>query len=124
MKEFSLSKPVEVLKLVEEINDENCKICLDTGHVNVFEDLDLAEEVERIGKKLQTLHVHDNVANADFHFMPYFGNIDWNKFSLALKKIDYRGGFILETCPPKKLSNSLFEDACLFLAKIAKEISG
>lgn len=36
-KNFSLSKPCDILRFVKAIDDENFKICLDTGHVAVFE---------------------------------------------------------------------------------------
>lgn len=122
MPDFSMAKPEKVLEFVNEINDDNFKICLDTGHVNIFPELDLAEETIRLRKKIQTLHVHDNRTGSDFHFMPHFGDIDWDKFVKALKSISYNGCFNLETCPPKTLGDDIFDDTCKILFKIAKKI--
>ncbi len=122
MQDFSLAKPEAILKFVETINDEHFKACLDTGHVSVFNDLNLGDEVRRLGDKLRVLHVHDNKLNSDLHMMPYFGIIDWSEFALALKDINFDGCFSLETIPPRKLSNDIFEDMCKLLLKIAKEI--
>ncbi len=120
--EFSMATPEAILRFVNTIDDEHFKICLDTGHVAVFENLSLGDTVKLLGDKIQVLHVHDNRCNIDLHMMPYFGVIDWNEFALALKEIDFKGVFSLETEPSHKLPTSIFKDMCITLAKIAKEI--
>ena len=124
MKNFSLSKPEKILELVDTINDDNFKICLDTGHVATFEDkLSLADEVRRLGDKIYALHVHDNNFGIDLHMMPYHGRIDWDEFRKALKDINYRGSFNLETLPSRKLPDDIFEDMCKALGKIALKLA-
>lgn len=122
MLEFSLAKPVDILKFVKEINDEHFKICLDTGHVSVFNDLIIGDEVRRLGDEIRVLHVHDNKMEKDLHLAPYFGNIDWSDFVSALKDIRFNGSFSLETIPPTKLPTVIFEDMCKLYAKIAEEV--
>lgn len=119
---FSLAKPASILNVVEFINDEHFKICLDTGHVSVFSDLSLSDEVRRLGDKIQVLHVHDNKFSRDLHMMPYSGDIDWNDFRKALKDIGFNGSFSLETMPPRKLPTYIFEELSILYAKVAKEI--
>jgi sugar phosphate isomerase/epimerase len=121
--EFSLSKPTDILRFVREINDDNFKICLDTGHITVFEDLLPGDSVRSLGKEIRTLHVHDNKEHIDLHMMPYFGNIDWKDFANALKEIEFNGVFSLETLPPVKLDNDMFEKSCIMLAESAKRIT-
>lgn len=123
MHHFSLAKPEAILKLVQTIHDDHFKICLDTGHVAVFDELDLAEEVRRLGSEIRVLHVHDNKCNEDLHLMPYFGVIDWKAFAAALKEISFEGSFSLETMPSKKLPDPIFEEMSKLLLKIAKEIT-
>lgn len=120
--ELSLSKPEAILKLVREINDENFKSCFDTGHVSVFENLDCGEEIRRLGKEVRVLHVHDNKYGIDLHMLPYFGTIDWDSFSKALKDTGYDGCFLLETMPSRKLPDDIFEEMCISVAKTAKHI--
>lgn len=122
MRKFSLATPEKILKFVKEINDENFKICLDTGHVSVFGDLNIGDEVRRLGDEIRVLHVHDNKWGADLHLAPYFGIIDWEGFAKALKDIGFNGCFSLETMPSGKLSDDLFEEACRLLQKIASDI--
>ncbi len=123
MLKFSLAKPEDILRFVREINDENFKICLDTGHVAVFKELDIGEEVRRLGKEIRVLHVHDNRYSRDMHLMPFFGVIDWKSFAKALKDIDFKGSFSLETVPPKQLPDPLFEEMAKCLFDLASEIT-
>lgn len=123
MLNFSLAKPEKISEVVKNINDEHFKICLDTGHVAVFEELSIGDEVRRLGDEVRVLHVHDNILNRDFHFMPFFGNVDWKGFAAALKDIEFKGSFSLETAPPRKTSDNIFEELCRVLAKIAAEIT-
>ena len=106
-------------KLLDYFQHPNLKICFDTGHANVYQD-DLAEDVRKIGKDLQCLHVHDNRGNWDEHMTPYKGTIDWESFLTALKQIGYKGCFSLETYPNKKMPEPFLENERLNLAKLAR----
>ena len=120
---FSLSKPKEILNLVQQIGDDHFKICLDTGHVSVFSDLDLAAETRRLGSEIRVLHVHDNRYGMDMHLTPYDGIIDWDSFACALKDIQFEGVFSLETGPSAQMSDVLFEQKSRYLASIAQNIT-
>ena len=123
-KGLPLSRPKEILNFVREMNDDNFKICLDTGHVAVYEELNLADEVRRLGKEIKTLHVHDNDGKNDRHMAPYFGVIDWEDFGKALEEIKFDGVFSLETAPSTKLPPDIFEEMCRSYYKISKNIIG
>lgn len=122
MLKFSLSTPEQILKFVKEIDDEHFKICLDTGHVSVFYELDLADEVRRLGDYIKVLHVHDNKWRIDCHMYPYFGRIDWEGFGKALKEINYGGTLSLETLPPRAQPDELYEKSAVFLCNLGKNI--
>lgn len=124
MPEFSLGSPEQILKFVKQMNDDNFKICLDTGHVSVYDNLSLADETRRLGKEIRVLHVHDNKVGWDLHLMPYHGIIDWKEFAKSLKDIGYDGVFSLETQPPHALPTPIFEELCKIQVKIANEILG
>ena len=122
MHNFSIAKPKDVLKLVKTINDDNFKICLDTGHVSVFPDLSIGDEVRALGKEIRTLHVHDNRFEMDLHLPPFYGVINWADFAKALGDIDFDGVFSLETLPPSNLADDIFETLCIQLYRIADGI--
>ena len=124
MYKFSMSKPKEILNFVEQMGDDHFKICLDTGHVSVFPELDLGEETRRLGKEIRVLHVHDNRYHCDMHLNPYDGIIHWESFGKALADIGFDGVFSLETAPGSKLPDSLFEEKSKHLVNICKYITG
>ena len=94
---LTLSTPEQVLNFVREFSDPFFRVCLDTGHAAVF-GLNPGDAVRQIGAEyLACLHVHDNDGRHDFHWLPYFGVIDWADFSRALGEIGFCGTLSLET---------------------------
>lgn len=122
MRKFSMGSPEQILKFVREMDDEHFKICLDTGHSNFFPEVCLSNVVREMGKDLKVLHVHDNMADRDFHLWPTKGVIDWPGFVKALKDIGFAGVFSLETAPDKTLEGQPYEDAFVELCELAKKI--
>ncbi len=123
MTNLSLSRPAEILSFVKEINTPWLRICLDTGHVSVFDESP-ADAVRLIGKEyLRVLHVHDNNGRSDLHWIPYTGVIDWKDFSRALQEIDFKGVLSLETAVTKEIPAHIREHFEIGLAAIAKELA-
>ena len=122
MVNFSLATPERILEFVELMNDDHFKICLDTGHVAVFKELSLGDEVRRLGKHIVAFHIHDNDGRRDLHQFPYFGKINWADFAHALKDIGYNGSFSLETAPPTALSTRVYEKYLTALIATAEDI--
>ncbi len=119
---FSLARPADILRFVKTINDDHFKICLDTGHANVFDDLTAGDSVRLLKDEIRAFHIHDNKWNMDMHLTPYYGTVDWADFGAALKEIDYQGVFSLEVKLPGSLPSPMFEEHVKTLAKIAKQI--
>lgn len=120
--EFSLSRPKDILRFVKTINDEHFKICLDTGHANVFDDLSVGDAVRLLEDEIRAFHIHDNFWNVDMHLSPFYGTIDWTDFAKSLKDISYQGVFSLETTPANTLPSPIYEDAFRTLVDISKHI--
>ncbi len=83
----------ELIKIVEyynkKYNKEILGICFDFGHANVG-NLDMYNEIVKIGNKLIVTHIHDNYGT-DSHNQPFNGTIDWNDVRRALIDINYNG---------------------------------
>ncbi len=94
-----LATPEEIRNFVEDMNLENLRVCLDTGHCNV-RGFSAGDAVRLIGPELlKCLHVHDNDGVADQHRMPGEGTIDWEDFRQALRDIHFQGALSLEWSP-------------------------
>ena len=122
MRNFSMSRPEKILEFVNTINDENFKICLDTGHVAIFSDLSIGNVVRELGDKMKVMHVHDNLGDGDRHLRPGCGRLDWNDFADALYEIGFDGVFSLETYPDETFDDEAFKKDCASLFELASKI--
>lgn len=122
MTRFSLGEPKDILRFVKEIDNDQFKICLDTGHISVFPGLSPADAMRELGDYICVLHIHDNDGMHDRHWIPGEGVIDWDDFGKALKEINYQGVFSLETVPSAELPISEAEKGYADMIKIAKKI--
>lgn len=120
-----LSSVPTLCAFVKELNHPYIKMCLDTGHANIFP-LSLGDCVRLIGKDLLAItHVHDNMGEQDEHLHPYSGTADWDGFSDALIEIGYEGTVNLE-CSVRPTSYATHEERVikeLELAAKAKRIA-
>lgn len=113
-----LATPKALAAFVREIDHPNLKMCLDTGHANVF-GISCADAVRQIGQDLlRVLHIHDNDGTMDQHRMPGDGSIAWRPFVQALSAIGYTGPFSLECHLPTQAD----EATELALAKATRRI--
>lgn len=124
MPKFSIATPEDILRVIETVDDDHFKMCLDTGHVNVFPTLSVGDEVRKMKDVIRAFHIHDNNGKADQHAIPYFGTVDWEDFGKALHDIDYKGSFSFEVEPSAKLPSPMFEEMFGTFIKIAKHILG
>ena len=122
MNNFSISKPEDILEFVKAINDDNFKICLDTGHLARFQVSKTGDAIRLLGDNIKVLHTHDNMGDSDTHQFPYTGIIDWKDFEKALKDINFDGVLSMETAPKADLSDDEFEKKSKELAIIARKI--
>lgn len=118
----SLSRPADILRVIAAVDDPHFAMCLDTGHVGVFPELDLYEETLRVKDALRVLHVHDNDGRTDLHQLPLFGKLSFTGFARALREIGFAGAFSFESAPPRELSPALFEGVLGLMPQLARDI--
>lgn len=123
MGKFSMAHPLQILKFVREMDDGHFKICLDTGHANLFPEVSLNDVVRQMGTEIKVLHIHDNMGDRDFHLWPTKGIIDWAGFMQALRSVGFKGVFSLETQPDINLECAPYAQAFTQLCALAKEVA-
>ena len=94
---FPIATVEHDLMMLDKLNRDNLKICLDTGHAAIFEGSDLTRVIKSIGDRLEAVHIHDNMGREDEHLIPGDGIIDWDAFARALKDIGFNKVISLET---------------------------
>jgi sugar phosphate isomerase/epimerase len=81
-------EPSNLRMLVDEINSKNFGLCFDTGHFNLFTNLDLNEWLAMIKNSIFELHLHDNKKTEDSHSAIGDGNFDFNTLFKEVKGMD------------------------------------
>ena len=114
-----LSYIENVKKVLDEVNDEYVKACLDTGHFNSV-GKDIYGAIKLLDGHLATLHVHDDRYGQDRHLIPFQGEIDWDGFVQGLKEIGYKGVMSLETSVGAKMPQPIKGEMEIALAGVAK----
>ncbi len=91
-----------ILELIAATGDQQLGVCLDIGHLHRtashgITDQTSREFIEKCGKRLKALHVHDNMGVNDDHRFPFCPNgLDWKMFVNALLDTGYEGLFNME----------------------------
>jgi len=95
----------DLLYFVDRINSKNLGICLDTGHLNLSENPNQIEFIQKAGKHIKALHLADNDGlGIDQHLMPYGrGIVDFVPVVRELKRIGYDGLYNLEIPGERKV---------------------
>jgi D-psicose/D-tagatose/L-ribulose 3-epimerase len=80
----------EALKFVDEVNNKNVKIMLDTFHMNIEED-NIPEAIRLAGNKLGHLHLGEQNRK-----VPGKGSLPWTEIGYALRDINYKDAVVME----------------------------
>lgn len=122
--DYPLASVEAVCKLVDALNRDNLRVCLDTGHAAIFKGADIGSAVRIIGSRLEAVHIHDNMGKVDEHLIPGDGIIDWDGFALALWETGFNKVISLETSAKHRLHPECeWEQREMALASIAKDIA-
>lgn len=85
-----------MIQIVDALNRTDVGINFDSGHCFCFQDRDLAARIRQIGKRLASLHLHDNFGENDDHLPPGIGLIDWDTAIEAIMETPYEGPLMME----------------------------
>jgi len=89
-------EPAPLLRLVEEINSPNFRLCIDSGHLNIFSKASFELWFKTLGPYIAELHLHDNRGLADEHLPLGEGSIDFTKYFRLLRKYKVRPIYTIE----------------------------
>ena len=79
-----------LLRLVEDINDENFGVLFDTAHLHPQKEI-LPLSIEKLGRKIYYLHVADSNGVSNEHLPIGAGTVDWEGVFSALEKHGFDG---------------------------------
>lgn len=86
-----------LLYFIDELKSPNLGICLDTGHLNLTENKNQKEFIQKAGPHIKALHIADNEGVTDQHMMPFgCGSVDITEVISEMKSLGYDGLYNLE----------------------------
>ena len=114
----------EVVRYIDDLNaiagEKRFGFCLDIGHLLLI-GKDPCAFIEKLGHRIEALHVHDNDGIHDNHTAPYLGCCNWDRVIRGLRKIGYTGSFNFETAGfNQKFPNELVPSALNMLGDIGR----
>ena len=117
--EDEISTSGQLLEIISRLNSGHTAVCLDTGHAHI-RGLDIPSEIRAYGSLLKATHIADNRGKYDEHFLPFFGNIEWENVMKSFREISYTGYFTYECMFfTRYLPREMEEDVLRLSRKIA-----
>jgi len=88
------TSPEHLMSILEMGHLNQVNVCLDLGHAHMT--VGLADAFATLGKRIVTLHVHDNHGLKDEHLWPGEGTIDWAATAKAIQALPTPPAAVLE----------------------------
>ncbi|MFQ5427590.1 MAG: sugar phosphate isomerase/epimerase family protein [Thermodesulfobacteriota bacterium] len=89
-------EPGPLKQLVEEINSPSFRLCIDSGHLNIFSGVSFEAWFKALGPYIAELHLHDNNGEADEHLPLGDGTIDFAEYFRLLRLYKVRPVYTIE----------------------------
>jgi sugar phosphate isomerase/epimerase len=88
--------PDMLFDVIQGINKNNVKVCLDLGHAHCYSKTSVLKWIEKLQDEIGYVHIHDNNGLKDEHLGIGKGNIPMKKILNALKKYSPNAKWALE----------------------------
>ena len=105
--------PEFLVRVHDEVDHPNLKLCLDTGHVNVWAKSRIDEWIEAFGDRIGHVHVHNNNGLSDQHKGIHEGTLD---LEAVLQEI-------VKVAPETNLSMEILGDAGYLMGVIESMVN-
>ncbi len=104
---------------IAKLDLPNIGMCLDIGRA--YAAGDLPEALSEFGEKIFSVHASDNRGHPDDHMIPGEGHVPWDDILMGLRKLDFRGPFVVEV-RDERSTEQIFEEIIQFAEN--KGVSG
>jgi sugar phosphate isomerase/epimerase len=96
MENFMDSTPDIINSLIDRVDSPHMKICLDTGHVNLFSKVSPIDWLDEFGSNVEYIHAHNNHGEKDEHYAFQKGTIDMEGFLNHLVLLPHKVNLAIE----------------------------
>lgn len=104
------TNPTPLLTLVRSFESEHVRLSIDTGHVFIGQRVGGPPPdhwVSQAGALLGHVHLQDSDSNADRHWAPGDGTLNWFALFLAIQRLEQRPRLILELRDPAQIGRAM-----------------
>lgn len=98
--------PETMLKLVTQVSSPHLKLCIDTGHINIFSKLSPIDWMREVGQQMIYVHAHNNGGQLDSHDAFEKGQLDMEALLSHLSLLPHPVHLAIETSTMKGLESS------------------
>jgi len=77
--------PEILAEVLDKVKSEQFKVCFDVAHSSLFSDYSLEYWIDKLGRYIYYIHVHNNFGKYDEHLPLNKGNINYDEFFKYLK---------------------------------------
>ncbi len=99
--------PDAILNIIENVNSNRLKFCIDVGHVNMSSDLSVYDWIDKVGKHLYHMHLHNNFGQSDDHDSFLNGTLDFKEIINYLRDKKLSPSFNIEIFNEEKALESI-----------------
>ena len=99
-------QPGMVKELIQAVDSPFLKASIDTGHLNIFSRVPVAQWIETLGPDLVHTHLHNNYGTLDEHNGLDDGTFDFDEFFMLLKKHGRHPQLTIELKHPEAIESS------------------
>ncbi|MBI5236265.1 MAG: sugar phosphate isomerase/epimerase [Deltaproteobacteria bacterium] len=99
--------PDALMALMIAANSPHLRVCIDTGHLNVFSKTTVEAWIDGLGRYIGEAHLHDNDGSSDQHLPIGEGSFDFAVFLGLLKKQSVRPVYTIEPHGEDMLEKSI-----------------
>ena len=116
------SKFEDLERLIQSFDSDAVCCCWDFGHAQVEYKDRHAENIKKMGSRIECMHMHDSNFDLDTHLVPFLGQINWKECMTALKETGYSGIFNLEFAHGK-VPEAVLDSYAKYVIETAKAVA-
>ena len=105
--------PLALKYLIDKVQSDFLKICIDVGHLNIFSKVPLKEWFETLWENIAHFHIHNNFGTFDSHNALNDGAFDFEKLFSLISKYNIDATYTIEV---EKLES--VEPSIIYLEKL------
>jgi len=99
--------PEVITSIINNVNSKYLKACIDAGHVNINSSMSVTDWINKLGKNLHHMHLHNNFGDADSHNSILSGTLDFKDILDCLEKNNLHPNLIIEIFNEKNSLESI-----------------